>query len=1171
MRLTKHAQSPMSWALALTLGITAGCSSSGSGGSSSGTSADLAITSISVVSGTTWKINRPIDVAFDQDIDFDTVNLNTFQLVDPTGVSASGVFLQPLDLQGEPLTNVVRFQPTCPTEDDFSDSGLAVNESYRLVVAGVNDTPGGITIQSVTGDYVGVGAYVEFVTPNSTLPETLFLDTVPGPPSVRVRDLGSVPGDSLDASYLEVGGDAINPLYFTSDGLGSYEIPLNMYSDPDSQISVMLYLNQPVLASSANINSDQVSFEYESANNVWSDIPTSVVLEQNCVLSGSILRVTPLGLIPQGSAVRVALRQGFVDITGDPTPQDNTDFAVMASRSILDGGGAPGEGSDELLEEFAVGGALAGSNEDTDSPLGSPRAVWGETGKLEASFAFGGTGGPGGNFDYHVAPNATITINTTTATIVGGPGGTPTASQTIIGGVVDVRDMYVPAGSRLIFVGPNPVTILASGTVTIEGEVSVRGGNNDGVGTLNTTFQPESGSAGNAGGGKGGTGSFLTSSSTPRGGTGSGPFNVAGGGGFGGETSYSANTNKDERRGAGGGGGGFGPDIYYDHDDDPATIDRHCQTLIGMDGEPGFAGAEQGIGAVSQFVRAVGGGLGPGPFVDERDDNNFYGTQITSAGDLVVGELDHVWAGGGGGGGGDAAYAPQGFPHTPFQTGGDEKGSGAGGGGGGLSILAIGAIIVEDGGRIVADGGFGGGGENVIFFDRVGGGGGGGAGGHIVLSSATAIDVRGIAPNSGPEYRDTNAGHQGRPLSALGGQGGAGHANHGGANETGGTLWRCDAIDLARLNVDGIFVDTGQGVQGTAADVPPLNGQSACFKLPGQADWLDPEGPTLGAGGDGSPGLIQMHVDDPDTNLMFAGGTTWADADVTMSSAPTPVGWNGLGNPSDDFVAFFGSVSIAQSDWIPLGLARVAPDFAPEDQISFFFEGTDSDGFIIRNAGGVGPHAEPLADIIPSAPIAGAGLPTVNPTGLLITMDGSGLVDAYKVNPKLLKSFTVVLTDNVREQLFSVADAAWRPGDELVLVLGGSDNFVEDFISTADGAVSASLRPNFFRISSQGVLDDYALDTKIRIRFDATTLGADGQPDEAVAYSQTEIVPGVPIGLAGDITNLNFEPGNPGVGTPPQWDFFRFRVEFELFTGGGAVDPLAPRPSLEYLRIPFKF
>ncbi|MFT5057353.1 MAG: hypothetical protein ACI89E_000117 [Planctomycetota bacterium] len=1158
MRLTKHAQSSMSWVLALTLGITAGCSTSGSE-SSSTASNDLAITSISVVGGSTWKINRPIDVGFDKDIDFATVNLNTFQVVDLTGVSASGIFIQPLDVQGNVLTKVIRFQPTCPTEDDFSDAGLKINTNYSLRVAGVNDIQGGITLQSTAGDYLALGAVVNFVTPNSTLPETLFLDTVPGPPSVRVRGLGSVPVDSMDATFLQVGGDA--PRYFGTNGLGAYDIPLNLYSDPRTRIALMLYLNQPVLASSANINSNQISFEYESTPGTWSDISTEVVLEQNCVLSGSILRVTPLGLIPQGSNIRVSMRQGFVDLTGDPTPQDNTNFAVMASTTVLDSGGLPGEAADELLEEFVISGSFAGSLEDTQTPLGSPRAVWGETGKLEASFAFGGTGGPGGTFDYHVPAGQTISINTTTATIVGGPGGAPTASQTIIGGVMDVRNLYVPAGSRLLFVGPNPVTILASGTVIVEGEISIRGGNNDGVGTLGTTFQPESGSAGNAGGGKGGTGSFLTSSSTPRGGVGSGPFNVSGGGGGGGETTYTTSSNKDVRRGAGGGGGGMGPDIFYDHDDDPMTIDRHCQILIGMDGEDGFGGAAQGTGAVSQSVRAEGGYLGPDPFVDDREDNNFYGTLITSTGALIVGELDNTWAGAGGGGGGDAAQVTStGFPRIPFQTSGDEKGSGAGGGAGGISILAIGSITVEDGGRIVADGGYGGGGENVIFFDRIGGAGGGGAGGHIVLSSATFIDVKGIAANAGDGYRDTNAGHRDRPLSALGGQGGAGHANHGGANESGSTTWRCDAIDLARLNVDGNFVTTGQGVIGTAADVPPLFGQSACFRLGGMADWLDVEGPSLASGGDGSPGIIQMHVDDPAANLRFAGGLNWGNADVTKSASPTPIGWNGVGEATDDFVAFFGRVSVAQSEWIPLGLARVDPLGGPDEQVSFFFEGTDpATGFVNRNSGGFGPLVDPLPVII--APtllnaIGSGSLPFVDLSGLLISIDGSALVNAYKANPNLLKGFHVVLDNGITSRNFSVAGARWQPADKLEIFLGGTENFIDDYLSSAGGTPTVSLRPNFFQVSSQGVVNNYAPNTGVRIRFDATMLGPDGEPDESVSFSSTNAAQ-----PASDITDLNAQ----------NWDVFRFRVEFDLNTGGGGVNPLDPRPSLEFLRMPFTF
>ncbi|MDF1839388.1 MAG: hypothetical protein P1V35_16090, partial [Planctomycetota bacterium] len=343
MNQTRNTLPKQWWILVLTMGLTAGCSSSGSGSASAGSGGDLTIASISVVGGSTWKINRPIDIAFDKEIDFSTVNFNTLQVVDQTGVSASGVFLQPLDGQGEVLTNTVRFQPTCPTKDDFSDAGFRVDTGYRLVVAGVNDNPGGVTLLSTSGDSLTLGAVVEFTTPNSTLPGTLFMDSVPGPPSVRVRGVGGVPAMSPDATYLEVGGEANNRIYFGANGLTDelgdpFEVPLNMYSDRDSQFAAMLYLNQPVLANSANINSNQISFEFESVPGVWTQIPTEVVLAQNCVLSGSILRVTPLGLIPQGSNVRIAMRQGFVDLTGDPTPQDNTSFAVMVSETVLHGG-----------------------------------------------------------------------------------------------------------------------------------------------------------------------------------------------------------------------------------------------------------------------------------------------------------------------------------------------------------------------------------------------------------------------------------------------------------------------------------------------------------------------------------------------------------------------------------------------------------------------------------------------------------------------------------------------------------------------------------------------------------------------------------------------------------------------------------------------------------------
>ena len=1119
---------------------------------------DLGILSVSVQQNAVWKLNQPIDITFDRPIDFSTVHFNTLLIVDSTGATATGTYIQPLDGQGNPRREVVRFVPDCPTTDDFTDAGFSIGKSYQLWVFGESGSVGGVTIVGAAGAILRQTLTVDFTTPLSNDPAVLFHDTEPGPPQVVLipGPGGHMPGADFAATYLEVGEDMNNRYYFGNNGLGSFEVPLNLYSDLDTRVALLLQLNQAILNTSSNLNPGMVTFEFEETPGIWTPLGSTVTVEENCGALGSVLRVTPLGLLPQGSSLRLLLKQGFRDLVGDATIQDNAGFAPMDSVTILDDGGLADEGADELFEGFQLGGLLAGSLEDTSSPLDYQRAHWGSDGKLVAAFGFDGTGGPGGDFDYHVPVGQTIVINTTLATIVGGPGGVPTASQTIVGGVIDLRNLVVPAGSRLVFQGPNPVTILATGSVSIEGEVLLNGGNSDGVGTLNTTFQPEPGALGNAGGGRGGIGSYLTTTSTPRGGSGWGAFSSPGGGGQGGETTYTTSSNKDNRRAAGGGGGGFGSDIFYDHDADSMTIARHCQTLIGMDGEGGFAGSAQGTGAVSQLIRAQGGALGPGPFVDPQSDNNFYGTKVAANGTKTLGELQQRWAGAGGGAGGDAARVTSaGFPRIPFHTGGDEKGSGGGGGGGGISILALGPIAIQNGGRLVADGGHGGGGENVIFFDRIGGGSGGGSGGHIVLASADSISILDVATNAGPGYRDTISGHRGRSVSALGGQGGAGHNNSGGANEQGPSTWRCDAIDLARLNVDGVFVSVTPGVVGTSEDVPPLQNQTACFRQGGMSDWLDPDGPVLGAGGDGAPGIIQLHVPNPATDLHFAFGTTWNTADLTQSLAPTPVGWNGIGAGHDTLLPLFGTISVAQSRWIPLGLARTAPGGGPDDQVQFFFGGTSPlTGSVTRGAGNL---VQPLADVLPASALQSPGtLPYVDASGLLLHMDGSNLDHSYKVNAKLMLEFSVVLEDSVNSMTFQVVASALRPGDRLALLIDSSQNMIDDFISTASGTVTVALRPNFFRMSTAGDLDRYPTNSDVQIWFDATVNDANGLPDGAQSFSAGN--GGLP---ATDANALNAQ----------NWDYFRFGVTFDVNASGGPFDISAPRPALDFLRLPFKF
>lgn len=1110
------------------LGLLAVGCSGGGGGGSAGAAGDFFVLSTNVVTGQTWKINRPIELVFSQDVDFSTVNLGTVRVVDDTGISAIGFFYQPTDdATGQVDRRRVVFQPRCPSEDDFGDGGLLPGTDYSLIVAA---NPGAPTLRSLAGEPLTGGLLRQFHTPDSDDASDLFIDTVAGPPLVLILPTRPQPGEPIDpdtpATHVVIGGlkrffgrDQVTQEGRLEPGLS---LPLNHYSLPENQVAFVLQFNQPVGSSTTNLA--RLALQYRDDTGQWQDVPSQVELEANCAEDGAVVRVLPRGILPQGHELRARVGQGFQDIVGDGTTAPAEQFAL--AETLVGGEPNPlfpdvdNPEVDEVLEGFEESGL-----EDQDAVFPVPSAEW-KDGRLEASFAFGGTGGPGGNFDWHVPPSTELVLDTTSDVIFGGPGGAQTDSQPVIGGVVDVRNFLLPSSSIVRIVGPNTCTILASGWMRIEGMVILSGADNAGVGTINTANQPEPGSAGQAGGGDGGTGSPFTTQSTPQGGAGFGAFQVFGQGGGGGETSYG----KSNFRGAGGGGGRFGADVYYDHDDLGSTGLVRCQMLIGLDGEYGNVGAINGKGALGND-RAQGGVLGPSPFKDNDPDNDFLGTKLTVDGELISGELEDVWAGGGGGGGGDSVNSDV-FPHPNFGPTTDQKGAGAGGGAGGLELLAIGSITVgseEVQGRVVAEGGAGAGGEQGLL--RIGGGSGGGAGGHLVLSSADRIVIHGKAASAGPWYKDSGEDHLPRVLSAVGGQGGTGALNKGGSIAGSTTKWSCDRVPFPFLEYP---------------DVPPI--QEDCFKkLPNTGD---PEGPCDAAGGDGGPGLIQLHVEDPG-DLIFPtletelGGTYATGLDVTYACAPPPVGWKAPGVVPDQMIPFFGRNSMARSRWIPLGLARV-----------------DASGGLdlvaLHGQGGVIPHApEETVELLP--PIVG---PEVLPeVGWHVSLDASGLApedERYAENAALLRQATVRLSDSLdpdNRRHFVIADAAYdEAADRFELDLDQAGPNPAAF--QAAGDVEAALVPHLVRVETAGVPDAYPANNDIEILWDATVVDPfTGGPSESDSYSAQN----------GSLTDDLDELGQT------HWDFVRFQVRFDLNTGGGAVDPTAPRPALDMLRVQFEF
>lgn len=473
--------------------------------------------------------------------------------------------------------------------------------------------------------------------------------------------------------------------------------------------------------------------------------------------------------------------------------------------------------------------------------------------------------GFGAHFDWYVPPGALVYFDTTSATvplsvIQFAPGtnqvwySTPVGTQSVSGGVVEVDDFVVAAGATLFVQGPNSFQLLATGRVVIEGRIEASGASALDGAYYNVLGVPRPGGVGRAGGGRGGDGNPLGDIAAPCGAAGDGAFGSSGAGGGGGETAWSPLAPEDVRRGAGGGGGRFGPDQL-------ATVGTGSfdQTRIGLDAEKGFDNVLATNGAIYGPGPAHGGAIGLSPFVDADPTNNYFGRRFDpSSGQLALGELIRPWAGAGGGGGGNALRLTTGpfpGPYNPWNVNSGASGGG-GGGGGSVHVLAFGPIVFGASGEITVRGGNGGAGANTIFLNRVGGGGGGGSGGHVVLQTSSYLDLRQRTLPIGGPNGPTLA------IDARGGQGAAGRDNLGGAwISTSGPAETAPNLDACPPGYPG-------------------SGLNSC------------RGAVNGAGGDGGPGLIQLHTpngrpgSDPNVaDILLPVGTTIAEF-----CSPRPVG-----------------------------------------------------------------------------------------------------------------------------------------------------------------------------------------------------------------------------------------------------------------------------------------
>ena len=726
---------PNPLALAFLAGLFLACSGSES---SVTPDAELDFVVQSSEVGSVVKLNQPISLQFSLPVDFSTVGSNTIRISTASGVPASGSFaFGRSDRDGDGIseidTRTIVFQPSCPIEPDGRDAGFLAGESYTLEIRG-GGAPRPAVLLSESGQPLVQDFTRSFAAASGSLPEELFEDTKIGPPLPLIRDAGST--DPI-STYVQAGeGERI---YFEFDeATGSvttnpadYLSPLNLYSDPSSRMNFSVWFDQAIDPSRENLG--RITMQFLGGDHRYHGLDTKVELLSNCgEEGGALVRVSARGVFPQGGEVRLNVEGGFRDITGEVWVNSLAGFAQLRTEQVDFESLVPSDVlGDEVLASFDHAAPMGDSLQDPGLPLDGAAAEWGE-GVLRSSSGFEGDGGPNGTFDWHVLAGELVFFDTNFMLIIGGEDGVPESRLLVENGNLSVRNIRIEQGARVRVQGPNPLNIYATGTVDIQGELDISGFNGRDVATINTGNLPEPGGSGTGGGGSGGTASLVTDSSTPRGGMGEGPFRELGRGGQGGESGFAPKAlGKDARRPGGGGGGRFAPDT------------GELQARAGFDGHPMSTGAESGT------MPAAGGRPNDGPFTDGRPENDYYGVAplLDGDGNLVgrlVGELQRPWAGAGGGAGGDALPSSQ-FPTPGWGPASDEKGGPGGGGAGRLWIRALGPIVIGPQGVVRAVGGRGGVGENTLFLDHVGGTGGSGSGGHVILESASSVEIQGSA------------------------------------------------------------------------------------------------------------------------------------------------------------------------------------------------------------------------------------------------------------------------------------------------------------------------------------------------------------------------------------------------------------------------------------------
>ncbi|MCU0866352.1 MAG: hypothetical protein MUC36_21420 [Planctomycetes bacterium] len=1157
--------------------VALGACSSGGGGSTGDANAggDFVVRGTDPSNGAAIYLNDPVNIDFTSAVDLESAGFGTmsFQALDSLGQplqeQVTGTFVIARTPGDGDDGRRLQFVPRLASNNSYDNGGFRAGRTYQCSLIGgsrINET----VLRDRGGKPLERPLSFSFATREGTQPAQLYRNPRAGGPArtglevTTTTDLTAVPLGLFGAPPLEVRlhfDQALNP--------------------DDRNVPIALDTNPLVRDASRR---GRIYLEYDDPQfglDVW--IPADVEIERNDQ-TGATVALRPVGVLPNNATIRVVVEAGVEDIAGESNQGVEGYNELFGTFRTVAGYSQQWNGIVDSFDELSTFDPTA-SFPEAQAEVGP--------GYLKAGFAF-----EGNSTSLEYEPTAQeVVLNTDFTQIV------PKTGQpfTVAGGMFNFRNVTIPQGVTVIGRGSRPMVWLCSGTFTVAGTLTVRGGNGARVDTLRSANFAKAGGVAGPGGGNGGDGTPSATQRDLRGGTGRGPMQESGRGGRGGYLACTAGCYTGTGyRGSGGGSGGGGGSMATQGDrnwrgdrpeldtivpNTPAATTPPTNTWFQQIFGFGGVGCSGGSGTRSGFLR--GGEPGDQVFVDTRQDNNFWGSGIDLNRNIrITGELSVPIGGGGGGGGGDTS------PASDCTLGGndprsDYSGGGGGGGGGVLIVKALEDIVITSTGQINANGGNGGGGEQVGSCGEAGGG-GGGAGGMVVLMAAgrIIIDAHGIPSQNRFLY--------GAPTGSdlLDNDYNFAIAADGGVCTTGG---------FGSINLSSKYPASGNRM--VPGYVPPA--QAA------QIPHYDAEP----LGGLGGMGIVQLMVPPGDNS----DGTNTALDDNIVFREPPPgpptvinglgkqhlLGWRGFGagnvafDDSGDEVLIgrnegdirpspvllpvpFNAKSRARSKWIDTGASLrrelAAADGQPRGVTGapagpfFTFAGLDADGYLaIERSNNAVRLAPPIVEAIGEQSIAelSATASHLGAAAYRITLAAAvlGTTDRWVQHEAELLNATGAVLGSYRIVANTDRDLLCEP----------------DGLLPAEGAVRVRVRAKFYRVftnSSEGLGANYQAQlveggprlptplANLRIGFafhhdpsQATGRFPSGERDFVSDLSQLDAW-------------INSTANPAGIGVRPRyvmWD-----VVFDLAYGPGisqppSLSPRTPRPELHELRLPFRF